>query len=157
MNVAAEPLVIGYEQDFHAWARRQADLVRARRFGELDVDNLAEEIESMGREQLTAVKSYTLQALVHMLLLQFSPATEPRAHWQDELGRFREEIDLRLEDSPSLRPRMGDVLAGMWPRARRRALDKLARNGVRTLPGECPYGIEQLLDMDWLPSHEPAR
>ena len=157
MNAVTEPLVVAHEHDFYAWTRRQAELVRARRLDELDLDHLPEEIESTGNEVLFAVQSYTRQALIHLLLLQFSPAVDPREHWADELDNFRDEIDQRLKGNPSLRPRMGEVLADQWPRARRRALRKLAQDRIGQLADECPFALAQVLDPDWLPPRDAAR
>ena len=151
MNAVTEPLIVGYVQDFYAWTQRQAALMRAGRLSELDRDNLAEEIESMGNEVLHAVRSYLRRAVEHLLYLQFSPASDPREHWADELHRFRREIADRLEDSPSLRRKLDDAFARAWKNARSDALRKLARDGVRDLPDDCPYTLEQLLDLDWLP------
>ena len=126
MNTITEPAVAApgtneYDHDFYTWTQHQAALVRAGRFAEVDRDNLAEEIESMGSEVLFAVQSYTRQALIHLLLLQFSPAVDPRRHWTDELGNFRAEIDQRLVRNPSLRRRTDEILQQAWRYARRQA------------------------------------
>lgn len=153
--ITGQPPQVGYEQDFHAWTQQQAELVRARRFEALDIDNLAEEIESMGGEVLSAIESYTRQILVHLALLRHSPAVDPRAHWSDEIGNFRAEIEQRLDRSPSLRPRMAGVVHAEWRRACRLARRKLARDGVAELPAECPFTLAQVLDYDYLPDRQP--
>ena len=156
MNAAIEPLTVGYEQDFHAWALHQAALVRARRFADLDLDNLAEEIESMGRSQLRAVGSLVARIVAHLLFLQFSPAVNPRSHWRGEVSQFRRDVERHLRDSPSLQHKLADALLAEWRGARRVALEKLAQDSVRELPEDCLYTVGQVLDAAWWPAHEPG-
>ena len=156
MNAATEqpPAGIDYAQDFYAWTQRQAQLARAGRLGELDLDHLAEEIESMGRSQLRAVTSLIAQVVIHLLCLQFSPAIGLRRHWRIEVRQFRRDIALHLADSSSLRPRLDDALASQWSHARAIALEKLTGDSVRDLPAQCPYAVAQVLDEDWFPANE---
>jgi hypothetical protein len=140
-----------YEQDFYAWTQVQGQLLRAGRLSEADIVHIAEEIEDMGKEQGHALESALFQAMVHLLKLQFSPATDPRHHWRDEVDLHREEAEERLHMNPGLRPRLNEFHARAWRRARRLALVALARDGVTDLPWECPYTLEQVLDQDWWP------
>jgi hypothetical protein len=74
-----------YERDFHAWTQEQARLVRARRFAELDVDNIAEELETLGRSDRREVKSRLTVVLVHLLKWQFRPQKRGPS-WQATLS-----------------------------------------------------------------------
>jgi hypothetical protein len=91
-----------YDADFYAWALAQAQLLRQGRFSEADIAHIAEEIEDLGNEQLHALGSAMCNVLVHLTMLKFSPATDPRAHWSIELANFRGDMERRLEGSPSL-------------------------------------------------------
>lgn len=159
MNTVTESLAVGirYEQDFYAWTQRQAQLVRQGHFAELDREHLAEEIESMGKAVQRAVGSYLRQTLIHLALLQFSPAVEPRRHWRGEIANFRAELDALLADSPSLRPRLADWLDGQWWNARNVAIEKLAGDLAQELPKDCPFTLEQVLAPSWYPSAEAGR
>src|SRR3954451_19758912 len=84
-----------YDADILVWSERQGDLLRRRAAGELineaDLDwvNIAEEIESVGREQLHAVESLLLQALIHMLKAEAWPLSREGPHWQAGAFVFR--------------------------------------------------------------------
>jgi Domain of unknown function DUF29 len=79
-----------YETDILLWSERQAELLRRRAAGELvneaalDWPNIAEEIESVGNEQLHAVTSLLVQALTHMLKAEAWPLSHEVPHWQAE-------------------------------------------------------------------------
>jgi hypothetical protein len=105
----APPQVTLYERDFQAWAFKQAQLVRERRFAELDILHLVEEIEDIGREQAHALRSALAQALTHLTKLKYSPAEQPRRHWEEELGNQRDEIDARLEMNLGLIPKLPEL------------------------------------------------
>jgi hypothetical protein len=70
-----------YEEDFPLWAERQGALLRARRFDELDLDNLIEEVEALARNDRREVESRAELILIHLLKLTYSPAPEPRRGW----------------------------------------------------------------------------
>jgi hypothetical protein len=142
-----------YEQDFYAWARRNAALLRAGRIAEADCEHLAEEIEDMGKAQRHTLRSHLRQLIVHLLKLQYSPAEQPRRGWFDEVQNARAEIADRLADSPSLAPEVEAMLLDIWPRARRQANDALLAFGEHVrLPQVCPYTPEQALDDGFVPS-----
>ena len=72
-----------YEQDFYAWARKQATLLRAGRFEELDLAHLTEEVDDLGCSLYRSVRSRIRTIIEHLLKLQHSPAAEPRGLWLD--------------------------------------------------------------------------
>src|SRR5437660_4837127 len=96
-----------YEEDFVRWTEQQSSALRdAARVGTnlpLDWENLAEEIESLGRSQRHELRSRIAVILEHLLKLAHSPATDPRRGWMETITRERSEIELLLNDSPSLR------------------------------------------------------
>jgi hypothetical protein len=96
-----------YEADFYLWTQQQAAALRAGA-GEgsnapVDWENLAEEIESLGRSQRSRIDSFTRQIMVHLLLLACSPALAPARKWRDEIREFRYRLREVLAVSPSLR------------------------------------------------------
>ena len=141
-----------YDQDFYAWARHNAALLRAGRIAEADCEHLAEEIEDMGKAQRHAPRSHLRQSIVHLLKLDYSPAEGPRRGWFEEVQNARAEIADRLADSPSLGPELDAMLSDIWPRARRQANDALLAFGEHVqLPEVCPYTSEQALDDGFIP------
>ena len=147
-----------YEQDVYAWSQRQGALLRRLAAGErvndadLDWPNLAEEIETVGRSERAALRSHILNVIEHLIKLQASPAAEPRAGWQDTIDRARSEIESLLADSPSLRPAVASIIAGVLPKARRFAGTALTRHGEAPLVElqTLGYSEDQVLG-EWFP------
>ncbi len=103
-----------YDEDFLLWTEREAGLLRtaARRSNEpLDWDNLVEEVESLGRSQVTELRRRIGRIIEHLLKPEFSPAMEPRRGWAESVLRQRREVARLLEGSPSLRPRLPEIVS----------------------------------------------
>lgn len=153
MHAAREDL---YERDFYAWTRRQAGELRrwaaTRPNLDLDLARIAEEIADLGKEQRNAVRSWTVRIIEHLLLLQHSPATEPRRHWTREVINFRAEIAARL--TPTLRADLARRLPALYEQARRQLVTELERfaegETAARLPQGCPYTLHQVAG-DWWP------
>ena len=154
-----------YERDFYAWTQDQAAMLRAwpeqLRPNALDIAHLAEEIEDLGGSQRSAVKSFVFQILVHLLKMRFHPNTASRAHWRDEVGTFRAQLDQILTVSPSLRARRAELAATEWQRAARQVSRSLDDDGhaaeaaaVRAFTaGPGYFDLDtQVLDPEWLPA-----
>jgi hypothetical protein len=94
-----------YDQDFFLWTEEQAAALRRAKSSNLPLDweNLAEEIESLGKSDRRELKSQIRRVLRHLLKLEVSPALEPRAGWRTTVRDARIEIEDVLRDSPSLR------------------------------------------------------
>ena len=142
-----------YEDDFYLWVERQADLLRKGRLRDLDLAHLIEEVEDLGANLGNAVTSRTREIMLHLLMLQYSPAVELRRGWRDSVGKQRD--DLELEITPSLRRYLTAELENIYPKARLRAVDDLAQDRVAPdrLPARCPYTFEQIIDPVWRPDN----
>lgn len=138
-----------YEDDFYAWSVEQAELLRLRRFSELDLTNLVEEIESMGREQRHALRSSYRVLLIHLLKWQFQPDRRSRS-WSITIVRERGNIAEREEDNPSLKSDAKAIVVQAYRTAR---ADAAAETGLdrATFPAECPYAIDDLRNSEFLP------
>ncbi|PGH54254.1 hypothetical protein CRT60_31105 [Azospirillum palustre] len=147
---------IGYDTDFLAWTEEQARLLREaareRINTPIDWENVAEEIESMGRSELRAVESALVRVIEHLLKLEYSPAADPRGDWKVSVLEHRDRVARDLSASPSLRGRIDT--AGIYKSGRKIAALGLERDGMRLndLPPDCPYSLDQLLDEDWWPA-----
>ena len=91
-----------YERDFSLWIEQQAALLREKRLDELDVANLLEEIEWMGRKDKKSIKSNLVIVLLHLLKHEFQPKRRSR-RWLDSILEHRQRLRDDLEESPSLR------------------------------------------------------
>lgn len=98
----------GYEVDGYGWAMAQADRIRARRFDEIDWENVAEEIESVGRSEKSAYKSQLIRVLLHMLKWEAQPDRRGRSWWLSIMNGRAEALDA-LKENPSLKPLLGEI------------------------------------------------
>jgi hypothetical protein len=138
-----------YERDFYLWLERQAELLREGRFSELDVANLLEELESMGRKDKRAIKSNLAIVLLHLLKHQFQPQRRSR-RWLDSILEHRQRLRDDLIESPSLRGHLEAVLPAAYADARARAITQTGLS-ERAFPRTSPYTVEEALDPAFLP------
>jgi hypothetical protein len=160
-TVSRSPDALLYEDDFYLWIERQTNLLRKGRFRDLDLAHLIEEVEDLGTNLRSTVTSRTREIILHLLKLQYSPAVEPRRGWHDSVGKQRD--DLELELTPTLRQHVATELETIYQKARRRAVDDLARDRIapNEIPATCQYTFEQIIDPVWRPENvhgikEPA-
>jgi hypothetical protein len=146
-----------YTRDLVAWAEAQGDALRRRSANELDWDNVAEEIETLGRSETRAVESQVINILAHFLKIEFSGASEPLNHWRGEIGAFR--IDLDRDLTPTLAARMParlDELYAYAVRALRNEHLKLDE-AAPAYPATCPYTWDDVRGRgaEWTPDPKP--
>jgi hypothetical protein len=149
-----------YEDDFFAWTRLQAR--ELRRFADtrpnapLDLARIAEEIEDLGKAERNAVWSLAERIIEHLLLLEYSPADDPRRHWRHELRGFRRSVERHL--TTTLRRELRRSLPPIYARLRRDLAADLGDRGeaeaAARLPETCPYTLDQILG-DWFPVPAP--
>jgi Domain of unknown function DUF29 len=152
-----------YEADTAAWSEQQAAALRAAGCGGsnqlLDWDNLAEEIESLGKSLRLALRTQIARIIQHAVKLEHSPGSDPRNGWRRNIRQARGEIGRILEDSPSLRYEVPRLIQEETGRAVQLALsdleefDELDRHHLPSL-GKTAYTAEQVLG-DWFPA-EPC-
>ena len=88
-----------YETDFFLWTKEQAAALRAGRLDALDRDNLAEEVESLGRKDRRELESRLTVLVMHLLKWRYQPA-ERGGSWDSTIRTERREIQKLLHDSP---------------------------------------------------------
>ena len=152
MTAHARPTTDLYDEDFFVWTEVQADLLRAQRFEALDLDNLIEEVEALGRAEKKEVLSNATVVIEHLLKLQHSPASDPRPGWIDSVLSHR--MPLEYDLTPRLRQILQDELPRVYAIARRMAHRRLRAHGedaaASALPSSCPYTLDQITG-DWWP------
>jgi hypothetical protein len=138
-----------YERDFYTWALRQAEVVRARRLGELEFDNIAEELRSLGSEQEHRLESSYRVLLMHLLKWAFQPTRRSRS-WRGTIVRERINAERTLERNPGLRSRQADLFAEAYRGARKEAA---AETGLplATFPEPPPFTLAQAMDEEFWP------
>lgn len=144
-------LTADYDHDFYAWTAEQAALLRAGQWDRADMAHVAEEIEDLGKSDRRELETRIRTILEHLMKLQASPATAPRAGWRETVRNARRRVELIVEDSPSLRRMIPDMIARQIEKARQDVAGNLADRGEDTsaLVG-CTYTEDQVIG-DWLP------
>lgn len=149
------PDVHGYDSDLCEWSMRQAEILRTGRFDLLDVENVAEEIESLARSDRRTIEKQMVRLAEHLLKLTFAQDRSPRHGWQSSVIDSRDEIALVVRDSPSLRRELPGMFEKAWPRAVRKAVNGLSEFGdtdaARLAASVAPTTVDQALDPDFFP------
>ena len=141
-----------YERDFYTWALEQAALLRARRFAELDLENLAEEIDGLARAEARELRSRCATLLMHLLKWEFQP--QRRSHsWVATIARERGEIVDLLDENPGLAPRQTELFAKAYKAARADAAAE-SNLALSRFPAAYPYTQEQAKDEAFWPGPE---
>jgi hypothetical protein len=136
-----------YELDFYTWTQQQAALLRSGQWQDLDTNNLAEELEDMGRSEKRELQSRLEVLLMHLLKWEFQPNLRSRS-WRLTLKEQRLRLHRLLQDNPSLRSHCEQYLEQVYPLAVVRAEQE---TGLETFPETCPYSLEQTLNLEFLP------
>ena len=139
----------GYDRDFHAWSMEQARLIRTLTIPGLDSENVAEEIESLGRSDKRELLNRTTVLLAHLLKWQFQPERRGQS-WRATVNEQRRAIDVILEESPSLRRTMPAVIGKAYRFARKDAAAETEIDAER-FPDSCGWAAEALFQEDWFP------
>ena len=144
-----------YEQDFFEWTETTANLVRAGRWYEVDVQTLVEEITSLGISQKHALGSHLKNLVMHLLKWYYQPSGRQTGYsWSSSIINARDDIATILEDSPSLRREVPALLTRRYPAARRLAQNE-TNLPLATFPPQCPWTVEQILADDFWPEATP--
>jgi hypothetical protein len=138
-----------YDIDDAQWLEETVCLLKKHQFQQLDLDNLIEELEDLGREKKNTVASLLEQIIRHLLLLQYwtTEAEYNTIHWQEEIYHFRTQLGRKI--TTNLRHYLEKELNSIYQ-------DALGFVKIKTInsvvfPPDCPYSLEQLLDRSWLP------
>ncbi|WP_257275085.1 MULTISPECIES: DUF29 domain-containing protein [unclassified Endozoicomonas] len=146
-----------YETDFYSWSYQQAELIRQGRFSELDIDNLLEEVEDMGKARYRTLKSSLEQLFLHALKWQMQSKKydlhgmdQWYRSWAISIGKQPIAIQQELEENPGLNNKLDEIFLKAYKHAR-----KLAANDMQCktndFPPECPWSYEQIMEEGWLP------
>jgi hypothetical protein len=138
-----------YDADFYGWANAQVALLRAGRLDEADIEQIADEIEAMGKSELRELEHRLAVLFTHLLKWRFQPMLRGRS-WELTIEEQRRRLRRHLSQNPSLESR--------WPQAVEDAYgDAILATARQTglapeaFPATCPFSDAQLLDEDYWP------
>ncbi|HEY9703655.1 MAG TPA: DUF29 domain-containing protein [Allocoleopsis sp.] len=138
-----------YDADFHLWLESNINLLKNGKLNQLDLENLIEELESMGNSDKSALESNLAILLMH--LLKYKYQTDKRSNsWRYTIIEHRNRLKKAFRKSPSLKRYFNEVFSECYQDARKYAN---AETGLplTTFPLECPFTQSQVLDEDFLP------
>jgi len=148
-----------YDEDYYAWTQYQADVLRTMRRADnrLDRENLAEEIEDLGKSERNAVFSQIDRILEHFLKLAYSPVPQPRYGWMASIAEARKALGRQM--TPSLLNAAREEFTALYDDAREIAAIRLREFGEEAaadaLPESCPFTLDQVFERGWFP--EPPK
>jgi Domain of unknown function DUF29 len=126
-----------YDTDFNQWIEEQVQLLRDRQLNHLDIENLIEEIESLGKSDKRQIKSRLEVLLHHLLKWQYQP-TQRTGSWKGTIAEQRRHIRDLLFDSPSLKSYVETVFNACYADAREQASLETGLS-LDHFPADCPY------------------
>lgn len=145
-----------YDTDFYAWTQEQANLLKSGRFGEVDISNLVEEVETLGRSERKELSSRLTILMMHLLKWQFQPSLQGHS-WVYTIRHQRTAIRKVLKENPSLKRFLADDdwLQVLWEDA---IDDAVLETGYTAdmFPVTPIWRVEQILDSEFFPSNQPT-
>jgi phage pi2 protein 07 len=138
-----------YEQDYYLWVEATAKLLRYRCFEQLDIENLIEEIESMGRSEKNALESNLRILLMHLLKWKYQPEKRSNS-WSFSITEHSLRINKSFKNSPSLIRYFQEVFEECYLDARKLAARETGLQ-IELFPIRCPFRQEDVLNPDYLP------
>ncbi|WP_416669291.1 DUF29 domain-containing protein [Egbenema bharatensis] len=136
-----------YHQDFYAWTQEQAQLLKTHQADRLDWKNLAEEIESLGRQERRELRNRLAVLVGHLLKWQYQPDRQG-ASWRITIRSQRAEIQKLLQENPSLKSYLPEAVQDSYLEALALAIRE---TNLEVFPEPCPYTVEQVLNEPFLP------
>jgi Domain of unknown function DUF29 len=135
-----------YEHDFAAWAHEQSKALAERRFEDLDLSHLVEEVEDLGGSERDQLESRIVILMAHLLKWKFQPEARS-GNWRGSITEQRQRLRKLLKKNPSLKPSVEDVTIESYDDAIEIAMAEtnLSRE---TFPAECPYQFEDLFSIE---------
>lgn len=140
-----------YDRDYYLWLEVTTKLLKSRQLEQLDLDNLIEEIETLGRSEKNRVISSLKLICQHLLKWQYQSQKRSKS-WSNTIRRERNNIADLVEDIPSLKRLLETPEA--LAKAYRRGRNAIQETEIEDFPQDCPFSLEEILDHDYLPSSE---
>lgn len=145
------PEKVEYEKDFYKWTQDQAKILKKAKnlkapdFSKLDIDNLIEEIESLGKNDKRVLRSQLVKLLMHLLKQKYQPEKQIDSNsWHNSIIDATRELRYLIKDSPSLRNELNKIYLEAYEDAKEDAATE-TKLDIKKFPKECPWKIEEIL------------
>ena len=135
-----------YEADYYRWIQETLETLKQQNYHQVDWENLLDEIEDMGKSERRSLGSNLTIVLLHLLKWQYQRDRRSQS-WETSVVEHRIRIEETLEDSPSLKNHLSEILEKQYQKALRLAATE-TKLSIEEFPSECPYSIDQILEAD---------
>lgn len=138
-----------HDEDFYGWAMTEASLLRQHKWSELDIEHVAEELESMGASEKREIRSRMEQLLKHLLKWQYQSDLQCKS-WRNSIRNQRKALLAVIKDNPSLNPTIPEYVKDVYEDALEGAVEE---TGIykENFPAQCPYSFEQIMNDEFYP------
>lgn len=140
---------VAYDQDLYTWSLEQAKLLRERKFDQLDLEHIIEEIEDVSKSEKRALESFLETLLMHLLKWKYEPSHQSRS-WKFTIIEQRKRIGRHLLENPGLKSKLPEVLESAYEYAVSGAIRETGL-APEVFPETCPWSFEQFMDVDFWP------
>jgi hypothetical protein len=141
---------LAYHQDFYGWTQEQAKLLRERRMDEIDIENLLEEVESMGKSERRELESRLEVLLMQLLKWHYQPNFQGKS-WELTIREQRAKSIRQLRENPSLKGQLAETFAFAYEDARLWAARETGLS-LDIFPDTCPWTFEQIINAEFFPT-----
>ena len=133
-----------YDQDFYQWTLDQAESLKKKEYAQLDLENLLEEIESLGNSEKRALESHMSNLFLHLLKRKYQPLMDSHS-WKYSIRNARRQVKKTLEKNPSLKSKVREIMQDAYDSAFDIAM---AQTGLpeNTFPKECPFSEDDFYE-----------
>ena len=138
-----------YDQDLYTWALEQAALLRARKFDQIDLEHIIEEIEDMSKSEKRALQSFLETLLMHLLKWQYQPAYQGNS-WKFTIIEQRDRIIEHLQENPGLKSKLPDLIIRAYNYAVKGAVRETGLPVIH-FPADCPWTFEEFMNPEFWP------
>ena len=149
-SMSNQNLKILYESDGYGWYFKNAELLRQGKLKEADIENIADELESMGRGEERELESYLTLILMHLLKWKYQPEKRTTS-WQITVKQQRRHYKKHLKKNPSLKEHIDEIVADAYEDARDEAAKETGLD-FDTFPEQMPFTLDEALKDGWLPN-----
>lgn len=139
-----------YQQDFYTWTLEQTSLLKQKRFDELDLEHIIEEIEDMGKSEKRALESYIENLLMHLLKWKYQPYYIGRRSWELTIIEQRKRLKWHIKENPGLKSKLAEAIERSYEFAKSGA-EKETGIPISSYPETCPWTYQQFIDSDFWP------
>jgi len=134
---------IQHDDDFYGWSSQQAQFLKNKEYGKLDMENLIDEVECLGKSEKRMLESYLENLLMHMLKVKYQPEMHTRS-WDLTIKLAGHKVQKTLTENPSLKYKIKEIFEDAYYHARLKAMQETALPEI-LFPVECPWSIENVI------------